>query len=153
MDKKYLEKALIKRVILAETPLLSRPCEGIASLMIKRNNLREYELECFIYGDETKKFKKGETILVRLVLTNWAWKNEKLEREEQSIRLIPKKGIVVKGKIVDTLESKYEDSYDAIIDCGIYVKARVLKSQNFRLGDYIQAEGRLDAFKVEQEDE
>ncbi len=56
---------------------------------------------------------------------------------------------ILTGEILDIFESKYEDSYNAIIDCDIYVKLRILKDQNFKIGDYIQAEGRLDAFKVD----
>lgn len=151
--KKFLEKVLVRRVDLCETPLLSTPSEGSIILSVERLPVEKRPIECFIY-DDVLKFKHGETTRVELHLLNWAWKNKRPDKKEKEIEYIKKTPVAVNtyiltGEILDIFESKYEDSYNTIIDCDIYVKLRILKDQNFKIGDYIQAEGRLDAFKVD----
>jgi hypothetical protein len=155
MKEKYLEKALIKEVRIVETPLLSKPHEGTVSLLIIKkdaNAIREFSFECFIYGDDALKFNKDETVSIELILTNWAWKNKKIEENEQKIEL-SKGTSVLEGKIVDIGKSKYEDSLTAVVDCGVYIKTRLLKNQNLKISDYIRAEGRLDAHIVDEKQE
>ena len=154
IGKKFLEKVLVRRVDLCETPLLSTPSEGDVILSVEGLPVEKRSIECFIYGDDVLKFEHGETTCVELHLLNWAWKNKIPDKKEKEIEYIKKTPVAVNayiltGEILDIFESKYEDSYNAIIDCDIYVKLRILKDQNFKIGDYIQAEGRLDAFKVD----
>jgi len=154
MERKFLENVLVRWVDLCETPLLSTPSEGSVILFVEGLPVEKRAIECFIYDDDVLKFKHGETIRVELHLLNWAWKNKRPNKKEKEIKYIKKTPVAVNtyiltGEILDIFESKYEDSYNAIIDCDIYVKLRILKDQNFKIGDYIQAEGRLDAFKVD----
>lgn len=152
--KKFLEKVLVRRVDLCETPLLSTPSEGCVILSVEGLPVEKRAIECFIYGDGVLKFKRGETTCVELHLLNWARKNKIPDKKEKEIKYIKKTPVAVNayiltGEILDIFKSKYEDSCNATIDCGIYIKLRILKDQNFKIGDYIQAEGRLDAFKVD----
>ena len=152
--KKFLEKVLVRRVDLCETPLLSTPSEGSVILSVEGLPVEKRFIECFICDDDVLKFKQGETTRVELHLLNWSWKNKRQDKKEKEIKYIKKTPVAVNayiltGEILDIFESKYEDSHNAIIDCDIYIRLRILKDQNFKIGDYIQAEGRLDAFKVD----
>lgn len=147
---KFLEKVHISKVDLIETPLLSKPHEGDVILCLERSKQESNSIECFIHGDETKNFKKGQDMLVQLVLVNWAWMNKKLEKEVKGFEYFkqsPKavNSYIITGEILQILQSSYEDSFSAFVDCGFYVKLRILKNQNFKVGDFIWAKGRLDA--------
>lgn len=150
--KKFLENVTVVRVEI--NPFVSG--EGSVLLRVVNEIISSsLFLDCFIgYWVEGNNYKLGETTCVELHLLNWAWKNKIPDKKEKEIKYIKKTPVAVNayiltGEILDIFESKYEDSYNAIIDCDIYVKLRILKDQNFKIGDYIQAEGRLDAFKVD----
>ena len=150
-EKNFSERVLIHYIHLHETPLLSKPNEADIILIVEKLPTENHSFECFVHGEEIAKFKKGETAFVLLVLVNWAWMNKKSENNETEIKYIKRtptavNSYVLRGKILEIFDdSKYDDSYNAVIDCGIFVKLRLLKDQNFKIGDYLCAEGRLDA--------
>lgn len=151
MEKKFLEKATVVRVEL--NPYISG--EGSVLLRVENKDISPpLFLDCFIaHWAGSKSFKLDETAFVELRLKNAAWKNKRPEKNEKQIKYIKITPVAVNryaltGGILDFFESEFEDSYDAVIDCGIYAKIRILKEQNFKIGDYIQSEGRLDAIKV-----
>ncbi|MCX5844013.1 MAG: hypothetical protein NT022_09730 [Deltaproteobacteria bacterium] len=149
MTENFLEKGLIKEVISVESPEMSKPLEGNVILIIKKINdegKKEYTINCFVpFVGEISQFKKGENRVIKLVLTNWARKNIHIEGKEKTLNLDG--STTITGEVIKILDdSKYADSFNAIIDCGIYIKVRFFKSQNFKIGDYIKATGRLDAY-------
>jgi hypothetical protein len=157
-EKNFSEKVLVHRIDLGETPLLSKPREGDVILFVEKLPEGNRSVECFIHGDETSKFKRGETYRVEFVLVNWAWKNKNPEKKKKEIKYIKKtpravNAYVLTGEILGISESKYEDSFNAVIDCGIFAELRILKDQDFKVGDYIIAEGRLDTHLVDEEQE
>ncbi len=153
MKTEYHEKAYAVEINLWESAILKTPSEGNVSLMVSdRNKNREVTLECFVYEalDEWSKIKKGNSVLVQLILLNWQYNTTKprLSREK-SIRHLKGYEYQLTGEVLElSAHPSYKDSFVVMLDCGVYVKTRAGKNAGLKVGDYMSAEGRLDAHIV-----
>jgi hypothetical protein len=124
-----------------------------------------FKLNCFVSDFLTRgDFVKGETAEVQLSLmttelekVNYEKKNiVSTEHFEAHCRL--------SGEIKEffpIIYKYYKDGiwYDeeakgykhGIVDCGIFVAVQIPKKSDLKIGDYVKAEGRLDARKVKEE--
>ncbi|MFH1424759.1 MAG: hypothetical protein ABIG20_03695 [archaeon] len=62
---------------------------------------------------------------------------------------------IIYGEVVDKVpSSKLPDKYERLqVGCGFVVGGVSVAKNQFKIGDYIQAEGRLDAYRVKEADE
>ncbi len=156
MKREYYETVNVKQVNLWKSAILTKPVEGNVSLIVEdRSKNRKVTLECFVYEELEAwgKVKAEESVLVRLVLLNWRYNatRPKLVREK-SMRHLKGYEYNLAGEVIKVAtHPNYDDSLLVILDCGIYVETRVGKNLELKVGDYIKAEGRLDAHIMGEE--
>lgn len=125
--------------------------------------IKEHKLNCFVSEIHNEKFFAGETCAVGLSLMTT--KLEKTSSEEQNIASTEhfEAHCILSGEIKEffpIIRKYYREGiwYDeeqpsykhGIIDCGIFVAVEIPKKSDLKIGDYVKAEGRLDARKVEK---
>ncbi len=155
MKEKYNENGRVVEVHLTNSPETISPIDGRASIALKnRTEGTEVSIECFLGGHEELekwgKITKEDSILLRLILLNWQYTSTRsapLRRKE--VTYLGKCEYRIKGEILE-LETHphYEDSLAVMLDCGVYIQTRVGKNLDLKVGDYMSAEGRLDAHIV-----
>lgn len=126
----------------------NNPIEGKVFLEISNR-----KLECFLDIGELGKFKKNKAAFVELeLLTLDTYPNEK---KEKKIMLVPGWGFpkVNQYKLFGEIlklrpHERHETEYSAVIDCGLYIPIQIRKQKKPKVGEYIIAEGRLDAFFI-----
>ena len=129
--------------------------EGDGDIVVTIN---KKELECFIpdwradgWYENQEKYRH-EKLVLKLSLMNITI--SKTEKEEKYLLLKrPVVGAVnryeIYGRIVETTPHKEMKDYIVLtIDCSIYLTTTVPKRNNYVVGDYVFASGRLDAKKV-----
>jgi len=165
MENKYIERAKFEDYVpfYGDAPhekIISgkaHPIEGTVFL-----NIRNKRLECFVCDSESLdgflKIKPGEIVQVKMLFHNFPYKDDTRTKERKYIEDIRmekhRTGGVnhyrIAGQIIEIgKHPKYEDSYKIIIDCGLILTTRIGKNVPVKVGDYIRAEGRLDAHLVE----
>lgn len=113
--------------------------------------------ECFICLDEIKIFqglKKNQIINVEFSLLNLS--ATKLAEHVKKIQQAKKIGVrvnrtMVFGEIIEISDHpnpKFWNYRRVVLDCGVFIKTRIPRDQNFKKGDFIRVEGRLDAHFV-----
>lgn len=149
-DNKYLNKVKVVSVYYN-----AEACESDVFIEVGG-----YNLKCFRGSSSKEDFKKGEICIVQLTLMTTDRK--KLTDKEKDIKTEELKGTYggtythcnLKGQIVVIYEiNGCHGGYDcAVVDCGgIFVGVEVAPKDNFKIGDYIEAEGRLDIYKIAEE--
>lgn len=125
-------------------------------------------LECFAYESEpddlhTGKLGVGDNVRVRFVLVNnrdnvvESVQGRKYIMNERSVQKSVTRGNIdykICGEILaikpqpDKQMAQYEGL--VVLDCGVYLSARVRPDSIFRVGDYVRTRGRLDAHILEK---
>jgi hypothetical protein len=67
-----------------------------------------------------------------------------LEKEIRHLKEKDKRYYLIRGEIIEM------DKKHMVIDCGCFVFMDELRSRGYKIGDYIEAWGRLDAYKAEK---
>lgn len=132
-----------------------------ANITIKINGS---ELKCFVSDFKDKgPFLVGEKCAVIFSLMTTELKKIEVIKEEIKNGNRYKTHCILSGEIVgfspivgsyyDVTKGTYytEENADfkaGIVDCGIFVAVEILKDSDLKVGDYIKAEGRLDARKM-----
>lgn len=126
--------------------------------------VKEYKLNCFVSEFNNGKFFERETYAI--VLSLMTTRLEQTSYKEQNIASTEhfEAHCRLSGEIKEFLpviHKYYRDGiwYDeketnykhGIVDCGIFVAVEIPNKLNLRIGDYVKAEGRLDARKVKEE--
>lgn len=151
MDSKYFESGKIEELHLNKGQITS-PIDGRVNLSLaERVSGKTVSLECFLGGHaelvKWKKIRNDDSILLRLVLLNWQYTSTRpslLRRKE--VKYLGNCEYRVQGEILELgPHPSYEDSVYVIIDCGIYMQTRVARNISLKVGDYVSAEGCLDA--------
>mgnify|MGYP001615656593 FL=1 len=113
MKPKYYETGRVEDLHLMRSPETVSPIEGTVSLALKeRAKGTGLSLECFLgrHAELMKwwEVKKGESVLVRLVLLNWQYNNTRPALlKKKIIKHLDKYEYKVKGEILE-LESHPE---------------------------------------------
>jgi hypothetical protein len=117
---------------------------------------------CFVYEWRTRKWSlsmKGKTVPLKFIFLNIpAVKTEISDKRRKEIVPVPNQkkpcDYIIMGEIVNkepspTLPDKYERLQ---VDCGFIANNLSVEKDKYKIGDYIQAEGRLDAHKVDEKE-
>lgn len=151
METKYLESGKIEELQLNRGQTLS-PFDGHVKLSLtNRVNDKPVSLDCFIYDgfEKWEASKKGDAVLVRLVLLNWEYRRSKSNLKTKSLRYLGHSEYNAEGEILELKpHPSYEDSFEVTLDCGMYLITRISKSSGLMVGNYVNVEGRLDAHIV-----
>lgn len=152
MKANYHEEAYATRINPWKSEILKTPSEGDVTLKVKnRVTGKDSTLEGFLSGhDELTNWlnvEKGDRVLVRLVLLNWEYNAaQRTSSREKAINQLKSYEYQINGEIVEIdTHPDYNDSLRVILDCGIYFETRLGKNIGLKVGDYMRAEGRLDA--------
>lgn len=153
MKPKYYETVTIEKINLWDSTILKIPSEGNVILrLINKSTKKEISVDCFVHKhDEIRKWqilKPHNTVSVRLVLLNWNYNKtrpiifkRKVAKQKRSYEY------KIQGEVLEISPyPDYDDSLLVIIDCGVYIETRIGKNLDLKVGDYISAEGRLDAY-------
>ena len=123
--------------------------------------IKEYKLSCFVSELHNEKFFEGKTCAVVLSLMTTGL--EKISYGEKNIAYTEhfEAHCRLSGEIKEffpVIHKYYRDGiwYDeeetsymhGIVDCGIFVAVEIPKKSDLKIGDYVKAEGRLDARRV-----
>jgi len=109
-------------------------------------------------NEEAKKFKrksKSNIFHVKLCLVDFSIK--RLDNKVRKIKYVKNTPLstnryVIAGDIVDIKQHpRYEDSLQVVVNCGLFVQTRIYKRERLKHGDFIKAEGRLDAYITDGE--
>ncbi|MBI2175771.1 hypothetical protein HYU40_00260 [Candidatus Woesearchaeota archaeon] len=129
---------------------LVKPVEGNVLLALRNRAVnKEVTVDCFVYRELEKwqDVSTDDSALVQLVLLNW--QNPKpASTREKSIRQIKGYEYQIEAEIVEIAPRPDYNDLLIILDCGIYMEATAGKDLRLKVGDYISAEGRLDAHIV-----
>lgn len=114
------------------------------------------KVKCFIYDDnDLSGFSEGKTATARFCLLtgNAERTNGKNKIIKQISREHTPNHNIIEGEIVE-LENhpRYQGYHKIVVDCGFFIETDVKKSENFKVGDYVKTEGRLDVHKVSDKD-
>jgi len=157
MNKKYVESVDVIDVEVLDI-------QGITAVITIE--IKGKKLNCFISEFHNKEYFKGESCVVLLSLMTT--KLEKISSEDKSITPTEhfEAHCTLSGEIKEFFPivhkyykheeniwyEKEQPSYKhGIVDCGIFVAVEIRKDSDLKVGDYIVAEGRLDASKVQEE--
>lgn len=114
----------------------------------------EQKLCCFLSSLELrifKYFKEKQIIDIQLDLVDFSATKlgEKIKKIEQTRKSeFSVYTTVIFGEIIHMSEypgEKFSNYKQVIVDCGVFVRTSVQNSQDFKKGDFIKVEGRLDA--------
>jgi len=126
--------------------------EITANIMVR---VKKKEIKCFVSDfKENGPFLVGEKCAVFISLMTWPKYLTKTRDETKEIRTEERKGTpnhcFLSGEIIDfsPLDANYKYG---IVNCGILIAVEIPKKSDFKIGDYVKAEGRLDARKVKEE--
>ena len=127
--------------------------------------INTFKLNCFVSDYLTEgDFMEGEITEIQLSLMTT--KLEKTGSGEKNIASTEryKTHCVLSGQIKEFFpifytgytetgqyNREYTDYKHGIVDCGIFVAVEIPKKSDLKIGDYVKAEGRLDARKVTEE--
>ena len=169
-NKEFNQKARIDKFTLTGRIRESDvPAEGNLFLTLTTEH-GSLKLECFIYGNDAYGLYNGEIKVNDLVPVEFALlsdidrvkktgKNVKRIMVKTDIEYNPHRGnidYVVCGEVLKVYShprSEMEKDYvRVVLDCGIYIHTTVRKHPSFKVGDYIEVEGRLDAHIIEKMD-
>lgn len=155
MEDKYNEKGRVLELHLTNSPETISPIEGRASVALNdRAKNKELSIECFLgRHEELEKWSKvgeGDSILLKLILLNWRYTSARpVLSKRKEVKYIGNCEYRLRGEILEMgPHPSYVDSLSIIMDCGVYVETRVGKNLGLKVGDYLNAEGRLDAHIV-----
>lgn len=165
MNNKCLEMAIVEKYILhygatdEEKIKLGKVNPIEADVII---NIRNKQLRCFVHDPKSLerliRIEAGDLRSVRLYFLNFSYKEqkEKIKRIEdiRTEKYGKESGVNyyrVSGQIIEIQPSLKQDLYKIIVDCGVIITINIEKDKPFRIGDWIQCEGRLDAYFVEFE--
>lgn len=113
-------------------------------------NINKTKLNCFVSEWENE-FVENEKARIKLFINDT--KVKKSDASEK--RIIPKEdlgyyGYTIIGEVISLEENpRNPRSNLVVVDCGMKVFASVLKNIHVNLGDFIDIEGRLDAYKLD----
>ncbi len=143
INKKYINKIRVLQVV--ETCEQGVEQDVFIEIAGKR-------LKCFwSLGD--KEFTKGETAEAKLALMTTDRK--KIETEKKEIKTKYQRGTPnrcnLKGQIVAIYNNPNPLGYNyAVVDCDkVFIEVEFSSKDDFKIEDYIEAEGRLDISKIE----
>lgn len=150
----HFGKALIVRLSGRERET-DPPGEGSLVIEVKQNNGKVIKLNCFMDTSFAQMFYAKEVnvndnLMVEFWLAGSPKESVKLEGKAKNISWVEYSEFMsnyylVKGEVIELRQHPaMEDSNLAIIDCGLYVFTRVIKTAPLKVGDYIEKEGRLD---------
>ena len=152
-----------KNAVVLEVRLSGRIREtdppGEGSLDLKVSGVGNLILHCFMDNDTASLFYRKKIIVedkipVLFVLSGDYTKVQILREKAKELTWIEMEEsfsnhYVAKGEIIKTTtHPEMSDSNQVVLDCGIYVFIRVVKSVPLKIGDYLQMTGRLDAHIV-----
>lgn len=140
------------------------PAEGHVTLDVIVKGGKTIILECFLdypfaIDFYAKKYVVGDMLKIRLKLGGDYTNPMKLGQKSKVFSWIERPALLnpaytseyytMRGEIIHMMpHPEMLDSNTAIMDCGIYVYTRVIKTASLKVGDYLQMTGRLDAHVV-----
>ena len=154
LDPKYFEEIKIKKTVstFAEGDLKIE--EDLMAEVYNKALKKNQELSCFIPDHEDfGKFKEGTKAKAELKqITFDTFSNPKKEKKIIFTQKYPKANqCKIFGQIIEIKQHpSYATAYLGVIYCGFYVSVEVYKDKNPEKGDYIMADGRLDAHFIKE---
>jgi len=126
-------------------------------------DVKGHKLKCFHSG--VGEFTPNEEC--RVLLTLMSWKENKIESKTKRVVSVDCEGTPnhcflygeIKALYPNPLSEEdlktpglvYKDRHLAVVDCEVFIVVEVYpEKQNLKVGDYIHAEGRLDAWKIKE---
>jgi hypothetical protein len=118
--------------------------------------VQNQKIRCFLpYWREEKwydikKHEKNMNLIGKVIKISFSLFNRELEAvniKKKEILSEPEGEGCNPHRITGEITSQIDDIY--IIDCGVKISIPFNKGKKYNMGDYVQAFGRLDAYKIE----
>lgn len=157
MNKKYYEKAVVRKLELVHGEGGKQIIEAYATLIVEKAPNENYELYCFLGGGVDAErvnrlnLKKDDAVLVEFYLLEFKFgKQEKLSKQ---IKVVRDNRYSIQGEITSisaVTKAPVPNYYNMVLNCGLYVRTNMATDEKIKTGDYLSLEGRLDAHIIKK---